>query len=156
MIQNDNRFEIFATSIVQISRSLQKLKMKEMSAFGLRSSHVMCLFFLHQSEEGMTAAEISESSELDKGAVSRTVAELERLGLVLCERPESEEKRKYRAKIVLTEEGHKIAQKTNFIIEMAVDEAGNGLTPEEREIFYKGLVLIASNLHRLSESDTTI
>ncbi len=143
------RFERFTTSIAQIWRSLQKLKTRTMETFGLKSSHVMCLFFLLHAKDGLTAAELSECSELDKGAVSRASAELEARGYVVCK--QQGEKRRYRAKLLLTESGREVAGRLDRIIEETVEKAGDGLTEEERTIFYKGLTLSAVNLQALSE-----
>jgi len=145
----EKRFEVFSTSIAQIWRSIQRLKTRAMLPFGLRSTHLMCLFFLWQSGRGLTAAEISELSELDKAAVSRAVAELVKLGYAIY--PEPDESRKYRARLVLTEKGREVSDRLDNAIEDVVESAGKGLTDKEREIFYKGLTLISSNLKALSE-----
>ena len=148
MIQN--RFELFTTAITQISRSLQKIKNKEMLPLGLRGAHVMYLFYLQQNKEGLTIAELSSLCEVDKGAVSRSIAELERRGYVLS--PEAKEKRKYRAKITLSEAGKTLTQKIDAIIDDMVDKASVGLGEEERAVFYKSLHLIAKNLQELAST----
>lgn len=146
------RFEVFSTSVAQIWRCLQKLKANGMAPYGLRGAHVTCLHFLVQADKGLTVSEISELGELDKGAVSRAVAELEKEGYVAY--PEPEDKRRYRTKIVLTPSGRQISAEVDRAISEAVESAGRGLTDKEREIFYKGLTLIASNLQALSEEQT--
>lgn len=147
---SENRFEVFSTFIARINKSLQKIKAKAMEPFGLKSSHVMCLFFLQQSESGLTIAEISELSELDKGAVSRAMSELQKLGYV--SRPGAEDSKKYRVKLSLTETGHALSEKMNLIIDDSVKKAGLGLSEENRRVFYSGLALICSNLQALAES----
>jgi MarR family. len=97
MNMNIKSFEIFTSTIWQITKSIQRLKTKEMSKLGLRGAHAMCLFYLRQSEPGLTAAELSELCGLDKGAVSRTLAELEAKEYISF--PEPENKHKYRAKV---------------------------------------------------------
>ncbi len=144
-----SRFELFSTSIARIWKSFQKLKTEAMTPFGLRSSHVMCIFFLQQAEGGLTASEISELSELDKGAVSRAVSQLEKLGYV--QYPKPEEKRRYRAKIVLSEEGYIISEKMNLIIADSVEKAGRGMSAQELETFEKSLAVIATNLAALAQ-----
>ena len=77
-----DRFETFSITIADIWRSLQKIKTQAMEPFGLKSSHFMCLFFLHYENKPLTATEISELSSLDKGAVSRSIADLIHAGYV--------------------------------------------------------------------------
>jgi DNA-binding MarR family transcriptional regulator len=145
----NKRFQIFVTSITRIWRSMQKLKMDTMSPYGLRSTHVICIFFLRQADDGLTAAELSAQSELDKGAVSRAVAELESLGYVVCGAPDS--KRKYRAKIKLTDTGLDVSQILSCLIYDAVEKAGDGISEEDREVFYKVLATVSNNLNKLTE-----
>ena len=102
-----DRFETFVLTINRIYRCIQRIKDREMEALGLKGSHVMCLFQLRQHPEGLTAAELAERSLEDKAAVSRAVARLEELGLV--ELPEEGGKRRYRAKLRLTEAGRAAA-----------------------------------------------
>jgi len=145
----ENRFEVFATTISRISRSLQKLKMQAMMPFGLRSAHVICVFFLHQAPDGLTASKLAALSDQDKGAVSRAVAELEKLGYITYWAAD-ETSRKYRAKIILTETGCEIAEKLDAYIDEALEKAGQGITNEERAVFYKTLSLICTNLEILA------
>ena len=86
----------------------------------------------------------------DKAAVSRTVSKLEASGLVYFE--DNGEKRRYRSKIRLTEKGEETAEKMVELIESAVKNGGEGLTEEEREIFYRSLGIIADNLQKICEN----
>ena len=70
--------------------------------------------------------------------------ELETEGLLLRERA-------YRAPLKLTEQGREMAHKLTELTTRAVEQAGKGLTEENREIFYAALDLIANNLQRISE-----
>lgn len=108
----------------------------------------MCLFYLKQSEAGLTAAELAELSGIDKGAISRIIAELEDKGYTVC--CETKEKRKYRAKITLTESGESITEKIDIVIEDAVEKSSIGLSASERVTFDKALMLISQNLQRLA------
>ena len=112
-----------------------------MTEFGLKGAHAMCLFFLQNHPEGITAAQLSHLCAEDKAAVSRSLADLAEKGYV-----ESEEK-KYRSRIRLTERGKEVADHIDEMIDQWVSFGGDGLTEENREIFYKSLGLIAQNLH---------
>ena len=134
------RFQAFVTGISVCYKYIQKIKTVEMTEFGLKGAHAMCLFFLHNHPEGLTAAQLSQLCAEDKAAVSRSLATLMDKGYV-----EAEEK-KYRSRIRLTEQGKKVAVHIDEMIERWVESGGDGLTEQDREIFYNSLELISNNL----------
>ena len=139
------RFETFVTAIGQIGRSLQKLKTSAMADFGLRGTHVMCLYQLQQHESGLTSAQLAQLCDEDKAAISRSVAELLDQGLV--ESPEDSSKR-YRKVLMLTEKGREVTAVMDEKIIDAVMSAAQGYSQEEREIFYHVLLQVADNLQK--------
>lgn len=142
-----NRFEQFASSIACISRYIQKLERDEMAKHGLKGPHAMCLIILSRYEYGITATELCKICDKDKAAISRTLSQLIDNGLIerLCVNNIN-----YRSKLVLTEKGKNISDKVNEIVTAAVEQAGAGLSDEDRKIFYTAMDLIATNLHQLS------
>ncbi len=135
-----NRFQSFVTGITICYKYIQRIKNAEMTEFGLKGTHVMCVFFLHHNPEGLTAAELCQLCAEDKAAISRTLSTLQEKGYI-----QSGEKR-YRAKITLTEKGLLLAKQVDEVIEQWVGFGGDGLQEEERENFYHALELIADNL----------
>lgn len=138
-----HRFEEFVTGITECYRCIQRIKSLEMTELGLKGTHVMCLFYLNRGEDTLTAARLCCLCGEDKAAVSRTVAELEKLGYLRCELPEG---KKYRASLVLTEKGRQAADCINVLVEQWVAMGGDGLTDSERAAFYAALGKIAANL----------
>ncbi len=137
-----NRFELFTTTITQIYKNLQRIKMQEMSGFELRGTYVMCMFELNRNPEGLTITQLSQLCGEDKAAISRTISELVKRGLVT-----GNNDKKYRAPLVLTKEGQETAAKIDALASTAVAAGSNGLTPEEVKIFYKALTTISDNLN---------
>ena len=135
------RFDIFTTTITQIYKSLQRIKNREMTEVNLKGTHVMCIFKLNRNPEGMTLTALSAACEEDKAAMSRTVAELTRLGYV-----KTATINRYRAPVMLTDKGMEIAAKVDEMVIEAVNAGGSGLTEDERRTFYKALTLISDNL----------
>ena len=135
------RFDIFTTTITQIYKSLQRIKNREMTEVNLKGTHVMCIFKLNRNPEGMTLTALSAACEEDKAAMSRTVAELTRLGYV-----KTATINRYRAPVMLTDKGMEIAAKVDEMVIEAVNAGGNGLTEDERRTFYKALTLISDSL----------
>ncbi len=134
------RFQAFVTGISVCYKYIQKIKSVEMTEFGLKGAHAMCLFFLHSHPEGLTAAQLSQLCAEDKAAVSRSLASLMEQGYI-----ESDEK-KYRSRIRLTKRGEEVANHIDEMIERWVESGGVGLSEQDREVFYSSLELIANNL----------
>ncbi len=147
----NNRFETFVIMISQINRSIQIIKNHEMEKYGLKGTHVMCLYQLKQHEEGITSKDLALLCGEDKAAISRTLSKLEGKGLVTF--VDVEGKKRYRTIIMLTEEGRMICNKLNQIIAEMVQLNGEGYTEKEREVFYRVLSEIANNLQKTSEKD---
>ena len=137
-----DRFELFTTTITQIYKNLQRIKMQEMSDFELRGTYVMCMFELNRNPEGLTITQLSQLCGEDKAAISRTISELVKRGLVT-----GNNDKKYRAPLILTKEGQETAAKIDALASTAVAAGSNGLTPEEVKIFYKALTTISDNLN---------
>ena len=137
-----DRFELFTTTITQIYKNLQRIKMQEMSGFELRGTYVMCMFELNRNPEGLTITQLSQLCGEDKAAISRTISELVKRGLVT-----GNNDKKYRAPLILTKEGQETAAKIDALASTAVAAGSNGLTPEEVKIFYKALTTISDNLN---------
>lgn len=140
-----SRFEQFAASIAAVYHYIQKIERSEMANFGMKGPHAQYLIAMVRYPQGITAAQLGKICDKDKAAVSRAIAELEQEGLI--RRLGS---RAYRAPLVLTAKGSAAASLVNDKAARAVEAAGQGLTDENRRIFYEALDLIASNLHRLA------
>lgn len=144
------RFELFVTAIGQISRSLQKLKSSAMADFGLRGTHVMCLYQLQQHETGLTSAQLARLCDEDKAAISRSISELLDQNLVEC--PE-QGLRRYRKTIHLTQKGRQVTAVMDQKIADSVMSAAQGYSQEEREIFYHVLLQVADNLQKACNAE---
>ena len=140
-----DRFEQFSAAISAIYRDIQKIEKDEMDRLGYKGAFAQYLVLLWRHPDGLTAAEICELCDRDKAAVSRVMAEMEEKGLV------TRTGSAYRAKLALTELGQDAADFVACRAEIAVLEAGKGLSDRDRIIFYDALSRIATNLHTLSE-----
>lgn len=135
------RFELFTITISQIYKNLQRIKLQEMTQYNLKGAHVMCLFELYLHPEGLTVTQLGRYCSEDKSAISRAVKDLSDKGYV-----SGDSKNKYRCPLLLTDEGRSIAMQINKRIDKAVAAGGDGLTDEERDVFYKVLEHISDNL----------
>ena len=142
------RFEKFSYAIFEISRYWHKLTTEEMEKYGLKGPHAQCLLAMSRYPDGITSSRLCVVCDKDKAAISRTVAELEREGLV--ERSLKGSNR-YRALLKLTTQGKAAAEHVDKRAKLAVEKAGEGMTDEQRAIFYTVLDLIAGHLQTICE-----
>lgn len=140
------RYEIFSAAISSMYHDVQRIERVEMAKYGLKGPHAQCLLALFRHPEGLTSVRLCELCDKDKAAVSRTVAELEQTGLLQIEQRNGI---RYRAVLRLTEEGQIAAKAVCQRAELAVMQAGEGLTDAQREVFYDVLAKISGNLHAI-------
>ena len=79
-----SRFEKFTSYVTAAYKYIVKIKTHEMKSFGLRGSHVMCMFYIGKSKSGITTGELISLCAEDKAAISKSLSELKNKGLVLC------------------------------------------------------------------------
>ena len=142
----ESRYALFSLSISSLYHDIQRLERLEMAKFGLKGPHAQCLLAMSRYPEGITSARLCELCEKDKAAISRTVAELEKAGLVLRQERNGT---RYRASLILTEQGKAAAGAVSEKARLAVEQAGIGLNDENRAVFYQVLSMIAGNLHQI-------
>ena len=145
------RFKTFTLLVANISRNIRKIKSEEMREYNLKAPHVSCLYYLYKNGP-LTASELGEASDEDKGAVSRSLDFLEAAGYVRRDRAGN---KKYKAPLYLTESGKKIGEDVVEKIDCVLDEVGRGMSEKEREDFYRMLELIALDLRKVTEKYDT-
>ena len=143
----ENRFKLFTILNCRINRCIRKIKADEMSEFDLKSTHVSCLYYLHE-QNGLTAKELCDICDEDKAAVSRALDFLENNGYLKCD---SKTVKRYKSPINLTDKGILVAKKISEKIDRILGEASVGLSEENRVIFYQSLNLISENLEKICE-----
>lgn len=141
-----SRFQMFSSAVSSIYHSIQKIERLEMAKYGLKGPHVQCLLTMLKHPDGITSAELVKICDKDKAAVSRTVAELEKEGMISRQ---TRNGNLYRAQLFLTDSGKVAASRVENRIHLAVSKAGEGLTDEQRTAYCQALELIAANLQSI-------
>lgn len=136
----EDLFERFTVSILKLNKLVQKIKVYEMKKFGLKSVHVMCIYYLYCHRKGLTASELVKLTLDDKAAISRALAIMRSQGYVEYDQAS------HNAPVRLTPEGLKLAEYILQRATAAVSAGSADFSPEEREFFYKSLITIADNL----------
>lgn len=140
----DEKYKIFTVLMASINRSIRKIKTEEMAEFHLKSPHVSCLYYLYKKNT-LTAKELCDICEEDKANVSRALDYLKTNGYLVRH---TEDNKKYKIHLTLTEMGKATACKIAEKIDRILEEAGEGISEEDREIMYRSLSLISTNLQK--------
>ena len=143
----EDRFKTFTMLVSKVSRYIRKIKTEEVSEMGLKSPHVSCLYYLYK-QEGLTSKDLSSMCEEDKGAISRSLEYLENNKLIYCK---SSQEKRYKSPFYLTDKGKRIGTKLANKIDNILNITSEGLTEENRAIFYKSFALIVDNLEKICE-----
>lgn len=142
----ENVFEKFTASVIRLGKLIQKIKVYEMREYGLKAVHVMCVYYLGESEDGLTASELVKLTYEDKAAISRAIDALEERGAVVTDA------KTHGSVIRLTESGKMLAaaisQKTN----LAVQACNAHFNEDEKEFFYGSLEKITENITKYYEN----
>lgn len=144
-----DRFNKFTISVNRIVRNIHKIKAGEMSKFGLKSTHVSCLYYLYRAEKPLTASELTVVCDEDKAAISRAADYLTKEGFVTCK---GTGLKKYKSPLFLTEKGKEAGESVAERVDAIIDAAGGWLSEDDREIFYKSLDIISDNLQKMCDS----
>ena len=145
-----NHFEIFSTSIAQLIKAVQLLKSRKMAQYGLKGTNALCLCQIYESENGLSAGELSTLGEIDKAQVSRCMAELSEKGFVYRD---DEEGRRYKQKYRLTEKGESAAKDIQSTARRIQDAVGKDITDDELDNFYCTLYKLCENFSELLEEE---
>lgn len=136
----EDLFEDFTISILTLNKLVQKIKTFEMEKFGLKSIHVMCIYYLNKNPQGLTAKELGELTLEDKAAISRALKIMHEDGIVQYDFNSRN------SLVGLTCKGKEIADDICKKAGRAVSAGALDCTVEERSFFYKSLGTIVENL----------
>ena len=92
-----------------------------------------------------TATELCALCMEDKAAVSKSLSLLKEKGYI----EQEDDNKKYKLKYFITPSGKKVFDEISIVIGQVVSQVGDGLTDDERNVFYKSLGIIVQNLNTL-------
>ena len=144
----EERFEAFTVLIARLSRSIRRIKAEEMADFGLKVSHVSCLYYLHCAG-ALTASELCERCEEDKAAVSRAIDYLKSEGFIEAS---TNGAKPYKCPLVLTKKGEQAGDAIAQKIATVLREIDDSLTDEQRAAFYQSLTAVSDRLGAIART----
>lgn len=141
------RFKTFTVLIAKINRSIHKIKSEEMAEYNLKAPHVSCLYYLYK-KGALTARELCDICDEDKGAISRSLDYLEKEEYITCD---SVSKKRYKAQLFLTEKGKCVGKEVAEKIDNVLNCVGRDMSDEDRMHFYHSLELISDDLQKITD-----
>ncbi|MBQ7325313.1 MAG: MarR family transcriptional regulator [Clostridia bacterium] len=148
----NDHLEQFTLTLADVLKSIKKLKDQRMSAYGLRSSHVMVLYILGRTPDGLTPAELSDASSVDKALISRIISELTEKGFVTTAPSGG---KRYKARLLLTTEGRNVANYIASAVSTIQQKVSGDIPKEDLEVFYRTLFILQTNFRNLAEEGET-
>ena len=139
-----DRFVQFTALIEQFYKYIIKIKAFHMKDFGLKASHVMCLFYIGKHEQGVTASELCVLCMEDKAGISKALSELKAAGMI--DGAADSGAKNYRQRYWLTDSGREVHKQVERYINEAVAACGCDFTEEESTFFYDSLEHIVSSV----------
>ncbi len=141
---NREPFKTFTGLIAKINRNIRRIKTEVMAEYDLKCPHVSVLYYLY-TDGPLTAKQLCEVCEEDKGAISRTVESLEQHGFIKSE----SKTKKYKSPLKLTEIGLDVGRQVSKKIDEVIESISVGLTEETRNNLYDGLGIILTNMEKV-------
>lgn len=143
-MERSDRFLTFVLTIDRISKNIKRIKDNAMEKYDLRSAHVMCIFNLVKSQEGLNSTELAEACGVDKAFISRVTGELEKRGYI--ERAKNTRGSIYKSKFVLTEQGLEIKNYINQKITEIMENVSGEIPDHKLKAFYEVLGILDENI----------
>lgn len=128
-----DRFELFNQMVTGASKTLQRLKIKNMEKYGLTGAHTIFLRLLYENPKGLTKSEMAENCDVDKAQITRIVNDLIEREYVRADGPE----RAYKKRFILTEAGQKVVDEINKLVLDINEYVSGGLERSDIEGFYR-------------------
>lgn len=124
--------------ISKINKNIKKIKAHKMTNDELNSTQVSCIYFLY-NEGPLTIKDLTEFCDEDKAQISRSLEHLLSDGYITYEINST---KKYRINLMLTEKGKLVGKDIHQKVNTIFENANEGITEEEKKIFYQILTKI--------------
>ncbi len=137
------RFENFTYLINKIYRNIQKLKLRTLKKYGLKGSHMMCIYHLGKNDKALSFKELCDICDEDKGLISRNLSYLKKEKYV---NEITDENKIYKGKLELSKKGR---EAYNEIHQVTVEITEKIYLDKEKtslDTFYKNLEEISDKI----------
>ena len=129
------------------SKTINRMKSRYMSRYGLSGTHTICLRQLFDNQSGLTKSEIADCCDIDKAQITRIIGELMEKGYVGADTS----KKAYNRKFFLTENGKKITNEINEVVVAINRYVSTDIPIEDIKRFYATFEIINEKLKDYEE-----
>lgn len=137
---------------IEYSRKITSLMLKKMAPvrkkYNLTKLDANALIFFAEDEHPPIASEFSKCGSYSKSNVSKALSDLLKKELVLME--SDQEDRRFQ-KIILTEEGKKVAKELKESIEPIIKKLSKGISLEQKKLIILFLTQLKDNINEVME-----
>ena len=140
--QTEGGFETFSSMIGSATKSIEKIKNRKMSEYGLTGTHTICMRRLYDASEGLTRTELAGYCAVDRAQITRVIGELLAKEYVR----EVGNGSRYRKRCMLTEKGREVTAEINDLVDRIHCHVSGRIPKERLAIFYETLEQICENL----------
>lgn len=145
-----HRVTDYMTLVVAAYKKIQQIKKKQTavySAYGIKSQHVMVLYFLGHNLAGLTVTELTGLCSEDKAATSRAVDYLAERGYVIHE--EDSARRRWRSKVTITPSGMRLCRIIDRVSIEASNACKEGISEDDLDVFYRVFHKMVDNMDKI-------
>ncbi len=135
-------FETFSGMIGSATKSIEKIKNRKMSEYGLTGTHTICMRRLFDAPEGLTRTELAAYCAVDRAQITRVIGELLAKEYVA----EIGNGSRYRKRCTLTEKGREVTAEINDLVARIHGHVSGGIPKEQLVVFYETLEEICEKL----------
>ncbi len=133
-----NNTEMLAYLIISIHKNIQRCKAYAVEDKKLGMSHAICIYYISKLKDGIGRSALCSETGYDKAAISRSIADLEKMKLVKMKK--TREGSTYKALLMLTGKGAECRASIDRIFTSTAEESIRGFSENELKALIRGLI----------------
>ena len=130
--------EMLAYLIISIHKNIQRCKAYAVEDKKLEMSHAICIYYISKLKDGLGRSALCSETGYDKAAISRSIADLEKMKLVKMKK--TREGSTYKALLMLTGKGAECRASIDRIFTSTAEESIRGFSENELKALIRGLI----------------
>ncbi len=140
------RFENFTYLVNKIYRNIQKIKLMALKKYGLKGSHMMCIYHLGKENRKLSFKELCDICDEDKGLISRNLSYLKKEKYV---NEITDDNQIYKGKLELSEKGKEAFNEIHQLTVKICEKVYLDKEKTSLDDFYKNLEEISDRIELL-------
>ena len=130
--------ELLAYLIISIHKNIQRCKAYAVEDKKLGMSHAICIYYIGKHKDGIGRSALCSETGYDKAAISRSISDLEKMGLVRMK--ETKEGSTYKALLMLTRKGTEYRASIDRLFSSVAEESIRRFSESDLKALLRGLI----------------